>query len=59
VGRGTYGTVYKAKQLKTGELVAIKKIENKDPKAQAEGFPITALRCKRSTNSEINLLRAM
>jgi len=35
VGRGTYGTVYKAKQLKTGELVAIKKIENKDPKAQA------------------------
>jgi serine/threonine protein kinase len=44
VGRGTYGTVYKAKHLRTGELVAIKKIENKDPKAQAEGFHITALR---------------
>jgi serine/threonine protein kinase len=26
VGRGTYGTVYKAKHLKTGNYVAIKKI---------------------------------
>lgn len=45
VGRGTYGTVYKARHVKTGQLVAIKKIENKDPKSQAEGFPLTALRC--------------
>jgi cyclin-dependent kinase 12/13 len=59
VGRGTYGTVYKAKHLRTGELVAIKKIENKDPKAQAEGFHITALRGTWNVNVEINLLKFM
>jgi serine/threonine protein kinase len=45
VGRGTYGTVYKAKGLKDGRYYAIKKLENNDAKLQQEGFPITALRC--------------
>ena len=44
VGRGTYGTVYKAKGLKDNKYYAIKKLENNDTKLQQEGFPITALR---------------
>jgi cyclin-dependent kinase 1 len=47
VGNGTYGVVYKAKDLETGETVALKKmileVEN-------EGVPSTAIR-------EISLLR--
>ena len=42
VGEGTYGTVFKAKILKTGEIVAMKKIklgESKD-----EGVPSTTIR---------------
>ncbi|CAG9770178.1 unnamed protein product [Ceutorhynchus assimilis] len=41
VGEGTYGVVYKGKNKKTGELVAMKRIrlENED-----EGIPSTALR---------------
>jgi serine/threonine protein kinase len=44
VGRGTYGTVFKARGLKDGGVYAIKKLENNDAKLQQEGFPITALR---------------
>lgn len=34
VGRGTYGTVYKAKGLKDNKFYAIKKLENNDSKLQ-------------------------
>ena len=44
VGKGTYGTVFKAKGNKDGGVYAIKKLENSDAKMQQEGFPITALR---------------
>ncbi|KAJ3440097.1 hypothetical protein M0813_18113 [Anaeramoeba flamelloides] len=49
VGEGTYGVVYKAKNKKTGEIVALKKIrlENED-----EGVPSTTIR-------EISLLREL
>jgi len=49
VGEGTYGSVYKARDRKTQELVAMKKIRMTNEK---EGFPITAIR-------EIKLLRDM
>jgi serine/threonine protein kinase len=41
LGEGTYGTVYKAKDRNTGEIVALKKIklEHAD-----EGIPSTAIR---------------
>ena len=47
LGEGTYGVVYKAQNLETGELVAIKKIrlEKED-----DGVPSTAIR-------EISLLK--
>ena len=47
VGEGTYGVVYKAKDLSTNEIVALKKIrmEHED-----EGVPSTAIR-------EISLLK--
>lgn len=47
IGEGTYGIVYKAKDLQTSEIVALKKIrlENED-----EGVPSTAIR-------EISLLK--
>ncbi|GAA5991467.1 hypothetical protein JCM5350_001621 [Sporobolomyces pararoseus] len=41
VGEGTYGTVYKCKQLQTGQIVAMKKIRLED---DDEGVPSTALR---------------
>ena len=44
IGRGTYGTVFRAKNLFDNKFYAIKKLENNDPKLQAEGYPITALR---------------
>ncbi|XP_063239591.1 cyclin-dependent kinase 1 isoform X2 [Bacillus rossius redtenbacheri] len=49
IGEGTYGVVYKAKNKKTGEMVAMKKIrlENED-----EGVPSTAIR-------EISLLKEL
>lgn len=34
VGRGTYGTVYKAKGVKDNKFYAIKKLENNDIKLQ-------------------------
>ena len=47
LGEGTYGVVYKAQNLETGEIVAIKKIrlEKED-----DGVPSTAIR-------EISLLK--
>ncbi|CAE6094012.1 unnamed protein product [Arabidopsis arenosa] len=41
IGEGTYGQVYKAKEIKTGEIVALKKIRMDN---EREGFPITAIR---------------
>ncbi|XP_047327491.1 cyclin-dependent kinase C-1-like [Impatiens glandulifera] len=41
IGEGTYGLVYMAKEIKTGEIVALKKIRMDNEK---EGFPITAIR---------------
>ncbi|KAA1104759.1 Cyclin-dependent kinase catalytic subunit [Puccinia graminis f. sp. tritici] len=47
VGEGTYGVVYQAKDLRTGEIVALKKIRLE---AEDEGVPSTAIR-------EISLLK--
>lgn len=49
VGEGTYGIVYKARDIQTNEIVALKKIklENED-----EGVPSTALR-------EISILKEL
>uniref|UniRef100_A0A6A7FUD3 Cyclin-dependent kinase 9-like n=2 Tax=Hirondellea gigas TaxID=1518452 RepID=A0A6A7FUD3_9CRUS len=41
IGQGTFGEVFKAKEKKTGRIVALKKILMDNEK---EGFPITALR---------------
>jgi len=49
IGEGTYGIVYKAKDKKTGELLALKKIRLD---AEAEGIPSTAIR-------EISLLKQL
>eukprot|EP00002_Diphylleia_rotans_P016145 TRINITY_DN3137_c0_g1_i1.p1 TRINITY_DN3137_c0_g1~~TRINITY_DN3137_c0_g1_i1.p1 ORF type:complete len:323 (-),score=73.37 TRINITY_DN3137_c0_g1_i1:142-1110(-) len=49
VGEGTFGTVYKAVNMNTGQLVALKKIHVEHEK---EGFPVTAIR-------EIQLLKEL
>jgi len=49
IGEGTYGKVFKAKNLTTGSLVAMKKVRMETEK---EGFPITATR-------EINILSSI
>ncbi|KAG4302139.1 hypothetical protein PCK1_001411 [Pneumocystis canis] len=49
VGEGTYGVVYKAKDLESGTIVALKKIRLE---AEDEGVPSTAIR-------EISLLKEM
>jgi len=49
VGQGTFGEVFKARNRKTQEVVALKKILMENEK---EGFPITALR-------EIKILKLM
>ncbi|KAG1175005.1 hypothetical protein G6F71_004475 [Rhizopus microsporus] len=49
VGEGTYGKVYKARNGKTGKLMALKRIRMKNEK---DGFPITAVR-------EIKLLQKL
>ncbi|KAJ6452226.1 Pkinase-domain-containing protein [Mycena sanguinolenta] len=49
VGEGTYGVVYKAKDLSTGGIVALKKIRLD---AEDEGIPSTAIR-------EISLLKEL
>lgn len=49
VGEGTYGTVYRARDKKTNEIVALKKVRIHSAK---EGFPKTAAR-------EIRILKAV
>lgn len=49
VGEGTYGKVYKAKNVETGALVALKRIRME---AEKDGFPVTAIR-------EIKLLQSL
>ncbi|CAM6102171.1 unnamed protein product [Calypogeia fissa] len=46
IDEGTYGVVYRARNRKTGEIVALKKVKMEKEK---EGFPLTSLR-------EINVL---
>jgi cyclin-dependent kinase 12/13 len=42
LGAGTYGDVYRARDVETGEIVAVKRIKMETD--NREGFPITALR---------------
>ncbi|EGD77230.1 CMGC/CDK/CDK10 protein kinase [Salpingoeca rosetta] len=49
LGEGTYGIVYKAKDIETGAIVAVKRIKMKD---EREGMPQTSLR-------EVTTLKAM
>eukprot|EP01006_Ploeotia_vitrea_P015936 TRINITY_DN46331_c0_g1_i1.p1 TRINITY_DN46331_c0_g1~~TRINITY_DN46331_c0_g1_i1.p1 ORF type:complete len:295 (+),score=157.90 TRINITY_DN46331_c0_g1_i1:158-1042(+) len=49
IGEGTYGVVYKAKDKKTGEMLALKKIRLEQ---EDEGIPSTAIR-------EISLLKQL
>ncbi|KAF9667992.1 hypothetical protein SADUNF_Sadunf15G0080500 [Salix dunnii] len=52
INEGTYGKVYKARDKKTGEFVALKKVKmdvGKDRHLEEYGFPLTSLR-------EINIL---
>jgi len=49
IGEGTYGTVFKAKDKITGEIVALKKVRMHN---ENDGFPITSLR-------EINILEVL
>uniref|UniRef100_A0A1X7VQH1 Protein kinase domain-containing protein n=2 Tax=Amphimedon queenslandica TaxID=400682 RepID=A0A1X7VQH1_AMPQE len=51
IGEGTFGKVYKAKDLKTGEVIALKKVLIRTD-SEREGFPITAVR-------EIKILRQL
>lgn len=41
IGKGTFGTVYKAKEKNTGEVVALKRVQYDNEK---NGFPLTSLR---------------
>jgi len=49
IGEGTYGTVYRARDKESGEIVALKKLRMKKEKG---GFPLTSVR-------EIKILKAM
>ncbi|KAJ4802298.1 Cyclin-dependent kinase 2 [Rhynchospora pubera] len=49
INEGTYGVVYRARDKKTGEIVALKKVKMEKEK---EGFPMTSLR-------EINILLSL
>src|SRR4051812_48675335 len=49
IGEGTYGKVYKAKDVKTNELVAMKRISLE---SEDDGIPSTAIR-------EISLLKQL
>ncbi|KAF0395838.1 cyclin-dependent kinase 1 [Gigaspora margarita] len=50
VGEGTYGVVYRAKEKKTGRIVALKQVRLDLPAGEEEGIPPTSLR-------EISLLK--
>ncbi len=49
IGEGTYGVVYKAKDRKSGKIIALKRIRLE---AEDEGIPSTAIR-------EISLLKEL
>ena len=49
IGKGTYGTVFKAKELKSNKIVALKQLYMNTLK---NGFPLTSIR-------EINILKSM
>ncbi|KAK9707512.1 hypothetical protein RND81_07G202400 [Saponaria officinalis] len=49
IDEGTYGVVYRARDKKTGEVVALKKVKMEK---EREGFPLTSLR-------EINILLSL
>lgn len=49
IDEGTYGVVFRAKDKKTGEIVALKKVKMEK---EREGFPLTSLR-------EINILLSL
>lgn len=44
ISEGTYGIVYRARDLITNEIVALKRLKIDDRHRAAEGFPITSLR---------------
>jgi serine/threonine protein kinase len=44
IGRGTYGTVYKANDRKSNKIVALKRIVMHPVQRKDEGFPITSIR---------------
>lgn len=52
VSEGTYGVVWKAKDLATNEIVALKQIKFDSDQQKNQGFPVTALR-------EISVLLAL
>merc|ERR1719375_3078944 len=52
IGEGAYGKVHKARDLKTGQIVAIKKSKSKDSETQVGGISFTVLR-------EIKLMQAV
>ncbi|VDK78074.1 unnamed protein product [Litomosoides sigmodontis] len=43
IGEGTYGIVYRAKDTKTGEIIALKKVRM-DEKSEENGISISAIR---------------
>jgi cyclin-dependent kinase len=49
IGEGTYGVVYKARDIQSGDIIALKKIRLE---AEDEGVPSTAIR-------EISLLKEL
>ncbi|KAF8010512.1 hypothetical protein BT93_J1213 [Corymbia citriodora subsp. variegata] len=51
INEGTYGVVYRARDMKTGEIVALKKVKMSQQDSDG-GFPLTSLR-------EINLLLSL
>ncbi|CBK23008.2 Serine-threonine kinase [Blastocystis hominis] len=50
LNEGSYGIVYKAQNIETGEIVALKRIKFSENVVLQEAFPVTALR-------EINILQ--
>lgn len=52
IGEGTYGSVYKARDRESGQIVALKRVKLASSGFEREGMPATALR-------EIGLLRAL